>query len=292
MTADVESNSETSSSAPPLVLRVALWAAVVITVVIVAASFVLSFSALWDLATLAGLPRELSWLWPVVVDGTILQATISVVALAPYEEQRSGRRFFWSVLAVSAMVSIASNALHAVVTDAAVLPPLLAAAIATAAPISLLAATHGIAVLFQSKVRVAAPVRRQAPEQAPVEALVDPAPELPTADEQHSVSTPEVEQPVVVEQDSWDHVAADMTRDQLTTRPAAEVAQILRLRYERDLSKTQIARELRLHHSTVGRVIDASAGVLRPQASVDAPLGRRRSVPRHDPAAGVLSAVR
>ena len=291
MTVDVESNSETSSSAPPLVLRVALWAAVVITIVIVAASFVLSFSALWDLATLAGLPRELSWLWPVVVDGTILQATISVVALAPYEEQRSGRRFFWSVLAVSAIVSIASNALHAVVTDAAELPPLLAAAIATAAPISLLAATHGIAVLFQSKVQVAGPVRRHV-EMAAVAVLVDPAPELPEAEEQDSVSTPDTDQPVVVEQDSWDRVAADMTRDQLTTRPAAEVAQILRLRYQSDLSKTQIARELRLHHSTVGRVIDASAGVLRPQASVDTPLGRRRSVPRHDPAAGVLSAVR
>lgn len=146
-------------------------------------------------------------------------------------------------------------------------------------------------MLFQSKVRLGGPVRRHV-EMAAVDVLVDPAPELPEVDAQDSMSTPDTDQPVGDEQDSWDRVAADMTRDQLTTRPAAEVAQILRLRYQSDLSKTQIARELRLHHSTVGRVIDASAGVLRPQASVDTPLGRRRGVPRHDPAAGVLSAVR
>lgn len=131
------------------VLRATLVSAVVITTVIGIASFVLSFAALWDLATMAGVPRSLSWLWPVIVDGTILQATISVITLAQFEEQRSGRRFFWWVLVIAALVSIGANALHAFISHAGVLHPALSAAIATVAPVSLLAATHGLGILVR-----------------------------------------------------------------------------------------------------------------------------------------------
>jgi hypothetical protein len=131
------------------VLRATLVSAVVITTVIGIASFVLSFAALWDLATMAGVPRSLSWLWPVIVDGTILQATISVIALAQFEEQRSGRRFFWGVLITAALVSIGANAMHAFISDAGTLHPALSAAIATVAPVSLLAATHGLGILVR-----------------------------------------------------------------------------------------------------------------------------------------------
>ncbi|MDJ0393383.1 DUF2637 domain-containing protein [Rhodococcus sp. G-MC3] len=131
------------------VLRATLVSAVVITTVIGIASFVLSFAALWDLATMAGVPRNLSWLWPVIVDGTILQATISVIALAQFQEQRSGRRFFWAVLIIAALVSIGANALHAFISQAGTLHPALSAAIATVAPVSLLAATHGLGILVR-----------------------------------------------------------------------------------------------------------------------------------------------
>ena len=131
------------------VLRATLVSAVVITTVIGIASFVLSFAALWDLATMAGVPRSLSWLWPVIVDGTILQATISVIALAQFEDERSGRRFFWGVLITAALVSIGANAMHAFISDAGTLHPALSAAIATVAPVSLLAATHGLGILVR-----------------------------------------------------------------------------------------------------------------------------------------------
>ena len=131
------------------VLRATLASAVVITTVIGIASFVLSFAALWDLATMAGVPRSLSWLWPVIVDGTILQATISVIALAQFEDQRSGRRFFWAVLVIAALVSIGANALHAFISPAGMLHPALSATIATVAPVSLLAATHGLGILVR-----------------------------------------------------------------------------------------------------------------------------------------------
>ncbi|OZC69825.1 excisionase [Rhodococcus sp. 06-462-5] len=172
------------------VLRATLVSAVVITTVIGIASFVLSFAALWDLATMAGVPRSLSWLWPVIVDGTILQATISVIALAQFEDQRSGRRFFWGVLITAALVSIGANAMHAFISDAGTLHPALSAAIATVAPVSLLAATHGLGIL----VRVPAELPKTtgvAEEELAVEEPaitvprsepVTPAPELPTSE--------------------------------------------------------------------------------------------------------------
>ena len=302
MTGPDDTAIDRPATPPPAVLRGALVAAVAITIVIAMASFVLSFSVLWDLATMAGLPHQLSWLWPVVVDGTILQATISVVALAPYEQQRRGRRFFWAVLGVSALVSVASNAVHAVVAATADLPPMLAAAIATAAPISLLAATHGIAVLSKLKVETPAVEVTSTKDVITVVDQVRTVEVELIGEPEEQAPQPVTEQvPSVVDEpgkhhitdDTWDRVAAQLERDQLTTRPVAEVTKILQLRYAHDMSKTQIARELALHHSTVGRVLDAAASVLRPQpAGAHLDMAPRPSRPRKDPAAGVLTAVR
>ncbi|WP_206510082.1 DUF2637 domain-containing protein [Rhodococcus sp. BGS-1C] len=165
------------------VMRATLISAVVITTVIGIASFVLSFAALWDLATMAGVPRTLSWLWPVIVDGTILQATISVIALAHLDRHHSGRRFFWAVLIIAALVSIGANALHAFISQSGTLHPALSAAIATVAPVSLLAATHGLGILVRvPTVRMADTAPESAgqdpalPEQAlPEQALPEPA---------------------------------------------------------------------------------------------------------------------
>ena len=169
------------------VLRATLVSAVVITTVIGIASFVLSFAALWDLATMAGVPRSLSWLWPVIVDGTILQATISVIALAQFEDQRSGRRFFWGVLITAALVSIGANAMHAFISDAGTLHSALSAAIATVAPVSLLAATHGLGIL----VRVPA----ELPTVTHTMANDESSAVVPVA-----VQTPPTEQPLFTEQ--------------------------------------------------------------------------------------------
>ena len=124
-------------------------AAVVITVGIAAASFVLSFAALHDLAARAGIPAQLAWLWPLIVDGTILQATTAVVALAGDRQRDRSRRYFWIVLSSAAAVSLGANALHAIVSASAPLGPWLAAAIAVVAPIALLATTHGLSLLIR-----------------------------------------------------------------------------------------------------------------------------------------------
>jgi hypothetical protein len=82
-------------------VNVTRWIALGITVGIGIASFVLSFATLVDLAHRAGYPAALAWLWPLAIDGTIVQATVAIVALAGYPTQSRHRKFFWSVLAVA-----------------------------------------------------------------------------------------------------------------------------------------------------------------------------------------------
>lgn len=135
------------TTAPPVptLVRTTRRAAVVITAGIAVTSFVLSFAGLRDLAARSGIPDALSWLWPLTVDGTIVQATMAIVALAAYAGQRRNRRFFWAVLLAAASASVGGNITHALI--AGPLPAVLAAGIATVAPLSLLATTHGLAVL-------------------------------------------------------------------------------------------------------------------------------------------------
>lgn len=120
-----------------------------ITVVIAVASFVLSFSSLWNLAARSAWPAGLAWLWPVIVDGTIILATMAIVALAGRHRQRGNRRFFWAVLCAAAVVSVSGNAVHALIPGVAPLVPWLSAVIACVPPNALLATTHSLAVLWR-----------------------------------------------------------------------------------------------------------------------------------------------
>ncbi|WP_167735380.1 helix-turn-helix domain-containing protein [Rhodococcus sp. 1R11] len=71
--------------------------------------FAISYVALVDLARIAGLGPE-AYLWPVMIDGTIAIGTVAVVGLG-------GDRTAWSLLAASALVSIAGNGIHAWLTQ-------------------------------------------------------------------------------------------------------------------------------------------------------------------------------
>lgn len=152
-------------------MRGAAMAAVVIIVGVGVAAFVLSYETLRDLAELAGIAREHSWLFPVIVDGTILQATVSVMVLSGHARER--RWFSW-VLGVGAVVSVAGNSLHAF-TDGAPLPNWVAAVIAAIAPVALLVDTHGVVMLFRAAQRTSAgePATEDAAEPA---SESDPAP--------------------------------------------------------------------------------------------------------------------
>ena len=98
--------------------------------------FVLSFAALRDLAVRVGMPADLGWIWPLLIDGMIVEATLAVVALA----QRGSRAvwYAWFLLAVGAVVSVGSNGVHAMVTGHG----WAGAAAASVPPVVLLATTH------------------------------------------------------------------------------------------------------------------------------------------------------
>lgn len=152
-------------------MRYARWSAAAIIVGVGAAAFRLSYSTLKDLAVLAHIPARDAWLFPLIVDGTILLATFGVL-VCPGRE----RRFFLAVLMIGSAVSVAGNSLHAV-ANGQPLPAWASAIVAAIAPVSLLADTHGLAVLFRVAHRppAAAPV----PEPVPVVAPVESVPEVP-----------------------------------------------------------------------------------------------------------------
>ncbi|MBF6356068.1 DUF2637 domain-containing protein [Nocardia higoensis] len=163
-------------------MRYARWSAAAIIVGVGAAAFRLSYSTLKDLAILAHIPAQDAWLFPLIVDGTILLATFGVL-VCPGRE----RRFFLGVLVIGSAVSVAGNSLHAV-ANGQPLPAWASAIVAAIAPISLLADTHGLAVLFRVAHRT--PAKVDVPEPVP---SVESRPEVPaeSADPVPEVASPE-----------------------------------------------------------------------------------------------------
>lgn len=123
--------------------RLAVCTAVAGTVLIALGAFWLSFTALADLARRSGISEGQAWAWPLIVDGIIVVATVSVVALAGHR----AAWYPWMLLAAGALVSVTANALHAVIAADADVPGLLAAAVAAVPPLVLLAITHLTVIL-------------------------------------------------------------------------------------------------------------------------------------------------
>lgn len=125
--------------------------------------FTLSFAALRDLAVRVGMPADLGWIWPLLIDGMIVEATLAVVALA----QRGSRAvwYAWFLLAAGAVVSVGSNSVHAMLTGHG----WAGAAAASVPPVVLLATTHLTVLLM------AAPEASESSAQVPAAVV---APEL------------------------------------------------------------------------------------------------------------------
>lgn len=146
------------------VMRLARVVAALIIVGVGVAAFVLSFAALKGLAVMAHIPWDLAGLLPVVVDGTIILATLGWLVLANHPD----RGYFLGMLAAGAAVSIAGNSLHAGMAGQ-VMPWWASALVAAIAPVSLLADTHGLAVLFRASQHDSPPESATQPVQdAPV----------------------------------------------------------------------------------------------------------------------------
>src|SRR3990170_6152434 len=69
----------------------------------------MSYGALHSLARDSGVPSTLGWLWPLVVDGFIVVASLSVLH-AVLEARPAG--YPWVLLLVFSAVSVAGNVAH------------------------------------------------------------------------------------------------------------------------------------------------------------------------------------
>ncbi|GAA2238818.1 hypothetical protein GCM10010401_08890 [Rarobacter faecitabidus] len=148
------STSEPNTTADRPVPKAVVNAAIAGTVLIGIGAAVLSFTALADLAVRAGTPRRLSVVWPVIVDGVIVVATIAIVALRSADSR--ARSYAWLLLGFGAVISIIANGAHAVVAAAATTPQWMAVTVASVPPVVLLSITH-LTVILARRARASQP---------------------------------------------------------------------------------------------------------------------------------------
>jgi hypothetical protein len=79
-------------------------------VLVLAAAFTLSYDALHQLALDSRIRPHLAWLWPVVIDGTIVVALLTVLA-AKRAALRAG--YPWTLAGLFSAASVAFNIAHA-----------------------------------------------------------------------------------------------------------------------------------------------------------------------------------
>lgn len=148
------------------------------TVLIAVGAFVLSFASLTDLAARSGINPNLAWIWPIIVDGLIVAATVAIVALAGHG--RKTLAYPWALLGLGAVVSTAANAVHAIVSVHQVnggVPPVVSAIMAAMPPVVLLAITH-LTVLLVQKAAPAPAAKKKKPARA---AAASPVPKAAPA---------------------------------------------------------------------------------------------------------------
>lgn len=145
-------------------LIAALVFAIAVAIGLTTGAFTLSFSVLRDLATQGLMPAQWAWIFPAVVDGAILGATIAVVVLSKIDGSDEGKKFFVRLLVAVVCISVVGNALHAyqAAQEAArkiaqgidigftPLAPAAAAVIAIIPPLLVLAFSHGIGILIKA----------------------------------------------------------------------------------------------------------------------------------------------
>jgi hypothetical protein len=108
----------------------------------------MSFDALTQLAKGAGIRSEIAWMWPVVVDGSMVVATAAALVLRSSPD-RAVRLYPWAQLGLFALVSVIGNGLHALGAHGTVtLPGPVAVAVSGVPPVALLLSTHLLVMML------------------------------------------------------------------------------------------------------------------------------------------------
>ena len=121
-----------------------------------AGSFVLSYDALHELAVTNHVPRPLAWIWPLIVDGFIITASLAVLHAVLLAR---ASRYPWLLLLMFSATSVVFNVLHA--------PPTLVARLVAAIPPLTLVLSFEL-LMRQLRDRLSdAPVHQAMPEPEP-----------------------------------------------------------------------------------------------------------------------------
>lgn len=212
--------------------------ALILAVAVAVASFAVSFTGLISAAGWAGIPPVLRPAVPLVVDLSILVFTVAaVVARARGEDVRLA----WSAVAFFTVVSMMTNATHALADDistAQTLPALIIGAfIAGLMPLACLIATH-TAVSVAVAPAQGSKTARQRAERARVEAARPPS----TVSEYAALTNKQGKKP---------------SRSR-ASRPAIDTEQVVEMDAA-GRSQREIAEELGTSKSTVQRVLKQCA---------------------------------
>ncbi|WP_426168186.1 DUF2637 domain-containing protein [Microbacterium sp. DWRC1-3] len=233
------------------VSRFVIVLAVTGTILLALGAFWLSFTTLRDLAVLSGIPEGQAWMWPLIVDGVILEATISVVALR--DSARTARRFAWLLLGAGAGVSVAANITHAVVAADTRVPALIAALVASVPPLVLLAMTHLTVELTRNTAPSPTIQKPSIRPLVPTESTVAMTETLDRS-EQDAIPKP---QEITVAAPPELSVTEQPSRSRGGSGQQGDArARALALSAE-GVSKRQIAAQLGVHPTTVGRWVNA-----------------------------------
>jgi hypothetical protein len=129
--------------------RPLLYAVAAIVAALAAIAFVLSFSALRDLAVAAHVSVELAWLWPLAVDGNIVVNTVAGLLLRP--RGRTVSWYPWAALFLFSAVSVVGNGLHATTTSGLLaLDPVVAFVVSAIPAVALLQGSHLFVVMLSA----------------------------------------------------------------------------------------------------------------------------------------------
>ena len=143
--------------------------------------------------------------------------------------------------------------------------PWLAAAIAVVAPVSLLASTHGLSLL----IRVSGPVdsvrRRSEPATVEASGRINPRRAAGHRGDRAERAIGAAEAPVAVGAlQPWESMAEVIaSREGAKDFEVSDVASVLHLSYERELSHQAIGRQLGIDHRVVDEIVSASSELLR-----------------------------
>ncbi|HXA13397.1 MAG TPA: DUF2637 domain-containing protein [Mycobacterium sp.] len=209
-------------------LGVTYWCALMMTVALAGCAFVLSFDALRDLAVSLGFRPDRAWLWPVAVDVSIAQSTLALLTLAPGRREHAAQPRPRSSPGAASRNAGAARTQDPVGWSSS--PPL-------PSPIGV-SAQAGPATAVAGGVNGARALTAVPNEPEDVDArVVDPA--------------------AVAE---WKPTADQLVRDGITSKNPDVVAAIL-AEHAAGTPPSTIGRRQRVHHTTVGRIVNAAQSV-------------------------------